>query len=111
MHVSGRRRADGVVMEVRDEGPGIAFRDLEKIFDEFYRVDNDINRRNPSTGLGLAICRALVNLHGGKIWAESDEGEGSRFIFSFPLNEDKLAAAREDAGSSPSPTTVVREEA
>ena len=66
-------------MEVKDQGPGIAFAELEKVFDKFYRLDNETNRKNPGTGLGLPICRALVNLHGGKIWVESEPNQGCQF--------------------------------
>jgi len=45
--------------------------------------------KNPGTGLGLPICRALVNLHGGKIWVESEAKQGCRFLFTLPLNLDK----------------------
>jgi signal transduction histidine kinase len=93
--VSGRRAADGVILEVKDEGPGIAFAEQERIFDKFYRLDNEINRKNPGTGLGLPICRALINLHGGKIWVESEVNSGCRFLFTLPLNLDK-ESARED---------------
>lgn len=92
VEVHGRSQSDGVVIEVRDQGPGIPFSEQEKIFDKFYRGDNESNRKNPGTGLGLPICRALVNLHGGKIWVESDEGQGCRFIFTLPLNRDKAAS-------------------
>lgn len=87
--VSGRRNDDGVLLEVRDQGPGIAFAEQERIFDKFYRLDTETNRKNPGTGLGLPICRALVNLHGGKIWVESEERQGCRFLFTLPLNLDK----------------------
>ena len=87
--INGRRYEGGILVEIRDEGPGIAFGELEKVFDKFYRLDNETNRKNPGTGLGLPICRALINLHGGKIWVESDEGEGCRFMFTLPLNLDK----------------------
>jgi len=87
--VTGRRHDNGVILEVKDEGPGIAFTEQEKIFDKFYRLDNEINRKNPGTGLGLPICRALINLHGGKIWAESEVNQGCRLIFTLPLNLDK----------------------
>ncbi len=93
--VTGRRHEDGIMIEVKDEGPGIAFTEQEKIFDKFYRLDNEINRKNPGTGLGLPICRALINLHGGKIWVESEKDEGSRFIFTLPLNLDKGNAVEE----------------
>ena len=87
--VMGRRQDDGVILEVKDAGPGIAFAEQERIFDKFYRLDNEINRKNPGTGLGLPICRALINLHGGKIWVESELNEGCRFLFTLPLNMDK----------------------
>lgn len=87
--VTGRRSENGILLEVQDQGPGIAFAEQEKIFDKFYRLDNETNRKNPGTGLGLPICRALVNLHGGKIWVESEEKQGCRFFVTLPLNLDK----------------------
>jgi signal transduction histidine kinase len=87
--VTGRLHEGGIIIEVKDQGPGIAFAELEKIFDKFYRLDNETNRKNPGTGLGLPICRALINLHGGKIWVESEPDQGCRFIFTLPLNLDK----------------------
>jgi signal transduction histidine kinase len=87
--VSGRKHEDGVILEVMDQGPGIAFVEQEKVFEKFYRLDNEANRKNPGTGLGLPICRALVNLHGGKIWVESEANQGCRFLFTLPLNLDK----------------------
>ena len=87
--VVGRRERDGLMLQVRDEGPGIPFDQLERIFDKFHRLDTETNQKNPGTGLGLPICRAWVNLHGGKIWAESELGRGSRFILTLPLNLDK----------------------
>ncbi len=90
IRVSGRILAEGGVrLEVQDQGPGIPFAQLEKIFDKFFRADNDVNRKCPGTGLGLPICRALANLHGGKIWAESEVGQGTRMIVTLPLNRDK----------------------
>jgi signal transduction histidine kinase len=89
LRISGRRHRDGVILEVHDNGPGIPFSQLEKIFDGFYRIDNEINKKNPGAGLGLSICRALVNLHGGKIWAESEPDQGARFLLTLPLNLDK----------------------
>jgi signal transduction histidine kinase len=87
--VTGRQQGDGIILEVTDQGPGIAFAELEKVFDKFYRLDNEVNRKNPGTGLGLPICRALVNLHGGKIWVESEINQGCHFIITLPLNLDK----------------------
>lgn len=89
--VSGYPSDKGVTLEVKDQGVGIAFSEQEKIFDKFYRLDNEINHRIPGTGLGLSICRALINVHGGKIWVESEENHGCRFIVHLPLNLDKKA--------------------
>jgi two-component system, OmpR family, sensor histidine kinase KdpD len=81
-------------LEVRvvDQGIGIASNELQAIFDKFYRVQQVrlpwANNRPPSgTGLGLAICAAIIAAHGGRIWAESQLGKGSTFIFTLPIPE------------------------
>jgi two-component system, sensor histidine kinase and response regulator len=71
--------ADVVRFEIEDTGPGVPAQYLEKIFDKFERITAD---KVEGTGLGLPIAKDLVLLHGGKIWAESDEGAGSKFIFT-----------------------------
>jgi two-component system phosphate regulon sensor histidine kinase PhoR len=73
---------DGILFSVRDTGPGIPADDLPRIFERFYRVDR--SRTGGGTGLGLSIARHLVEAHGGQIWAESREGEGSTFFFTVP---------------------------
>ena len=76
--------ADGVVeVSVQDTGTGIAAEDLERIFERFYKADK--SRSTSGTGLGLAIARHLVELQGGRIWAGSEEGKGSRFTFTVPF--------------------------
>lgn len=77
---------DGVV-EVRDDGPGIAPEDQERIFDRFYRADGGRARRDGGSGLGLAICKAILQAHGGRIWVESESGRGARFFFQIPTGE------------------------
>ena len=72
-----------VVFVVRDTGTGIPSDDLPRIFERFYRVDK--SRTGSGTGLGLSIARHIVEAHGGKIWAQSREGEGSVFCFSIPI--------------------------
>jgi signal transduction histidine kinase len=76
------------LVQVIDEGTGLAEEDLERIFERFYRVDNEITQRTRGTGLGLALCQEIVHAHGGFIWAESVPGEGSTFTFSLPLVSD-----------------------
>lgn len=80
--------ADGddktVVVGVKDSGFGIAPEDMTHLFQKFYRIDNSDTRDIGGTGLGLYICRAIVEMYGGRIWVESKLGEGSYFKFSLP---------------------------
>jgi signal transduction histidine kinase len=69
---------------VIDTGIGIADQDRDKVFDEFYRTAGASKMKEPGTGLGLSICRGIVHAHGGRIWAESQLGRGSKFIFTLP---------------------------
>jgi two-component system, OmpR family, sensor kinase len=69
---------------VSDRGPGIPPAELEQVFDRFHRTDAGRNRRRGGTGLGLAIARALVEAHGGRIWAESGPGAGATVRFDLP---------------------------
>ena len=77
-------RVEGEVqVSVTDTGPGIALADQERIFEEFQQTDVGAQQRE-GTGLGLALSRRLVELHGGRIWVESTLGHGSRFVFTLP---------------------------
>ena len=69
---------------VTDDGIGIPARDLPRVFERFFQVETHLTRRYGGMGLGLAVAKALIELHGGRIWAESEEGRGSRFIFLVP---------------------------
>ncbi len=75
---------DGVTVTVTDTGPGVAPDDLERIFGEFEQVRPTQGQRHEGTGLGLALARRFVELHGGRIWVESNLGQGSRFCFHLP---------------------------
>ncbi|MBE7177020.1 MAG: PAS domain S-box protein [Mucilaginibacter polytrichastri] len=77
---------DMVRFTVRDEGTGIAAQDSPYIFDRFYRVNNKDTLRIQGFGIGLYICREIIELHNGKIGVESEPGEGSTFWFSLPLH-------------------------
>jgi PAS domain S-box-containing protein len=82
-----------LVLTVSDTGIGIAAEHHERIFERFYRVDGT-GRRAPGAGLGLAICKRIVELHGGRIWVESRPGEGARFVFTLPAAEQPMFRER-----------------
>jgi signal transduction histidine kinase len=81
------RKGKGLIeISVQDTGIGIKGEDLQRIFDPFEQVENSASRRFAGTGLGLSLAKRLVELHGGKIWAESEgEGKGSKFILLMPV--------------------------
>jgi signal transduction histidine kinase len=72
-------------VSVRDTGPGIAAADQTKLFQEFQQADNAITRKKGGTGLGLAISKRIIEIHGGRIWVESQPGQGSTFTFTLPV--------------------------
>ncbi len=78
---------DEVIVSVSDAGMGISLREQEQIFDRFYRVGNTGSTSLQGAGLGLYICRAIVEAHGGRIWVESALHQGSTFLFSLPRLE------------------------
>jgi len=72
-------------VSVADTGPGIEKGDFDRLFQKFSQLDSSVTRKVTGTGLGLAITREIVELHGGKIWVESEKGKGSSFIFILPI--------------------------
>jgi signal transduction histidine kinase len=74
-----------IKVTVTDNGIGIPPRELPRIFERFYQVETHLTRRYGGMGLGLSVAKAMIELHGGRIWAES-EGKGSRFTFLLPMN-------------------------
>jgi len=82
-----KRQPGDIQVQVSDTGSGIAEGDLAKVFDEFRQVGQDSWRRREGTGLGLSISRRFVQLHGGKMWLESELGQGTRFYFTIPFEE------------------------
>lgn len=84
IYVSAKRREREVEISVRDSGPGIPADDLPHIFERFYRVDKGRSREQGGTGLGLSIVKHIVQLHGGRVWAESEVGKGTAVFFTLP---------------------------
>ncbi len=84
IEVSAAVAGDAVVVEIADRGPGLASGEEERVFDKFYRGSA---ASSPGAGLGLAICRAIIETHGGRIWAENRPGGGAVFRFTLPLGE------------------------
>jgi signal transduction histidine kinase len=86
--VSGMSEDDHIQVSITDEGQGIPQAELTNIFDAFYRIPNPDALKVKGVGLGLTICKAIVDAHGGNIWAESAPNKGSVFYFTLPLQED-----------------------
>src|SRR6266487_2091797 len=82
--IAAERRGDGIVVSVSDNGPGIATDELPHVFERFYRARHGRQQRSGGTGLGLTICKAFIQAHGGVIWAESSV-RGATISFSLPL--------------------------
>jgi len=76
---------------VCDTGPGIAPADQVKIFEEFQQADSSITRKKGGTGLGLSIAKRIIEMHGGRIWVESEAGKGSTFYFTLPVRVEAQA--------------------
>jgi len=90
IRIGGWGEQDRVVIYVADQGIGIAEAEFEHIFERFYRVDNRASRTTAGTGLGLYLCKAVVEAHGGEIWVKSQVGQGSTFFFSLPRQEGEV---------------------
>ena len=105
--VSTRHAADDAVeISVADQGIGIPERDLERIFERFYRVDPARSRATGGTGLGLAIVKHVTAAHGGKVTVVSSEGAGSTFTLMLPLRIDAVTVRRHRTGDG-----AIRQEA
>lgn len=86
IHVKAAQRMDGhVLVSVTDTGSGIDAADLPHVFDHFYKADKSRQRVHGNAGIGLALVKNYVELHGGKVWVESEQGRGSSFYFSLPV--------------------------
>jgi signal transduction histidine kinase len=91
-------------IQVKDTGGGIAAEDIPHLFQKFYRVDNSTTRTVGGTGLGLFICRKIVELYNGRIWVESVLGKGSTFFINLPrLNSQQALEIQRKQASTISP--------
>jgi signal transduction histidine kinase len=79
-----------VKFSVKDNGPGIPVNEVDNLFQKFYQIDTSSTRKHGGTGLGLVICKGIVEAHGGKIWIYKEYDKGACFIFTLPLVNDKV---------------------
>jgi signal transduction histidine kinase len=101
VEVSSAQENGEVLVSVKDTGPGIAPEDQERIFEEFQQTDIGSEQRE-GTGLGLALSKRLIELHGGRIWVESELGDGSTFTFTLPVETPRPAVPRRTRSTRPS---------
>jgi signal transduction histidine kinase len=84
------REDDGfLILQVHDSGIGISLEDQRHIFEKFYRVESDATAKISGTGLGLSIVKAIIKKHSGRVWVESELGQGSTFTVLLPQYTDK----------------------
>jgi CheY-like chemotaxis protein len=91
--ISAKQAGGSVEISVSDTGIGISPEDQSKIFEEFRQVGGDYAQKREGTGLGLTLAKKFVELHGGKIWVESEVGKGSRFSFTIATTAGELPAS------------------
>jgi CheY-like chemotaxis protein len=89
---SARRDGGDLVISVTDSGIGIAPMDQPKVFEKFKQVGDTLTDKPKGTGLGLPICKEIIEYHGGQIWVESEPGKGSTFSFTLPIAEASIGA-------------------
>ena len=96
-----------VQIYIRDTGPGIPREDIGHLFQKFYRVDNSATRTIGGTGLGLFICRKIIELYGGRIWVESEVGKGSTFFINLPRLDTQKAEQMQASEAKSSTLTPI----
>ena len=84
----GEKQPDYIKVSVKDNGIGIPPKDLSHVFDRFYQVEGHLTRRHGGMGLGLSVAKVMVEMHGGRIWVDSEEGQGSIFSFILPIHAE-----------------------
>jgi signal transduction histidine kinase len=94
---------DGITIAVSDTGIGIAPEDQAAIFEEFRQVGGEDARKQEGTGLGLTLAKKFVELQGGRIWVQSQVGQGSTFSFTLPVRLEETGASDQVGGELPRP--------
>jgi len=89
-----------VVVQVVDTGAGIPDEQIANIFDTFRQIDGSSTRQAGGLGIGLAIAKHIIELHGGKIWVESRQGVGSTFCFMIPVETDEVTRHSNEGGDA-----------
>ena len=111
--LTASKEEDAVRICVADTGIGIRAEDMAKLFSEFTQLESTYTKKYDGTGLGLALTKKLVELHGGRIWVESEEGKGSRFFFTLPCRSrpfsEDVPAPEPASGGSIQPENLVLE--
>ncbi|MDP4093585.1 MAG: ATP-binding protein [Bacillota bacterium] len=87
---------NNIRISIKDDGIGIEAENLTAVFDKFKQIGDTMTDKPKGTGLGLPICKQIVEYHGGKIWVESEFGKGSNFIFLLPVNGDSLKETKDE---------------
>ena len=105
--LSGVLRENEFVFCVADQGRGVPEAKLETIFERFSQVDGSDSRDKGGSGLGLAICKSIVDAHGGRIWAETNDPAGSRFLFTIPRAVSSVAFSELPAPGRGAVTSVL----
>lgn len=90
---------DYVTVSVIDDGIGIPSKDLPHVFERFYQVESHLTREHAGMGLGLSVAKVMIEMHGGRIWAESTEGKGSNFTFLLPLKSGQISSVNQPPSS------------
>jgi len=85
IEIAAEQQDGAVVVSVLDRGSGVPPEDLDRVFEPFYRPDSTVRSGTQGAGLGLAVCRRLIEMQGGRIWAEAREGGGAVFRFTLPV--------------------------
>lgn len=90
--ISGRVEAGGLIISVKDQGMGVAPDEISHVFDKFYRGVHLTGRQTNGTGMGLAIAKGIIDVHGGRIWVDSQFGHGATFAFAIPVESKSVEA-------------------